>query len=70
MTTPQPQLTAAAVAAMRREVQVAMDGPSGLEDAGRVDLIRALEELVCTATAAQAALAAELAASVEATSTQ
>ena len=65
MTTTQP-LTAAAVAAMRREVQVALDGPSGLDDAGRFDLIRALEELVCTATAAQAAHAADLAESVEA----
>lgn len=65
MTTTQP-LTAAAVAAMRREVQVALDGPSGLDDAGRVDLIRALEELVCTATAAQASHAADLAESVEA----
>ena len=66
MTTSQPPLTAAAVAAMRREVQVALDGPSGLDDPGRFDLIRALEELVCTATAAQASLAADLAASVEA----
>lgn len=65
MTTTQP-LTAAAVAAMRREVQVSLDSPSGLGDAERVDLIRALEELVCTATAAQAAHAADLAESVEA----
>ncbi len=35
MTTSQPPLTAAAVAAMRREVQVALDGPSGLDDAER-----------------------------------
>ncbi len=34
--------------------------PSNLSDAGRVDAIRALEELVCVATAAQAALSAEL----------
>ncbi|WP_157559164.1 HNH endonuclease [Nocardioides sp. Soil774] len=65
MPTTQP-LTAAAVAAMRREVQVGLDGPSWLDDAGRFDLIRALEELVCTATAAQAAHAADLAESVEA----
>ncbi|KRE93027.1 hypothetical protein ASG76_15875 [Nocardioides sp. Soil774] len=51
---------------MRREVQVGLDGPSWLDDAGRFDLIRALEELVCTATAAQAAHAADLAESVEA----
>lgn len=65
MTTTEP-LTAAAIAAMRREVQVSLDGPSGLADTERVDLIRALEELVCTATAAQAAHAADLAESVEA----
>lgn len=65
MATTQP-LTAAAVAAMRRELQVSLDASSGLDDAGRVDLIRALEELVCTATAAQAAHAADLAESVEA----
>lgn len=65
MTTTQP-LTAAAIAAMQREVQVSLDGPSGLGDAERVDLIRALEELVCTATAAQAAHSADLAESVEA----
>ena len=66
MTSSQPPLTAAVVAAMRREVQVALDGPSGLDDVERIDLIRALEELVCTATAAQAAYAAALAESVEA----
>lgn len=65
MNTTQP-LTAAAIAAMRRAVQVSLDGPSGLGDTERVDLIRALEELVCTATAAQAAHAADLAESVEA----
>lgn len=61
----QAPLTAAAIAAMRREVQVSLDASNGLDDMGRIDLIRALEELVCTATAAQAALAAELADSVE-----
>ena len=65
MPTTQPPLTAAAVAAMRREVQVALDGPSGLDDAGRLDAIRALEELACTVSAAQTALAAELAESVD-----
>jgi hypothetical protein len=34
--------------------------PSDLRDAERVDTIRALEELVCVATAAQALLSAEL----------
>jgi hypothetical protein len=65
MATTQP-ITAAAVAAMRHGLQVSLDASSGLDDAGRVDLIRALEELVCTATAAQAAHAADLADSVEA----
>ena len=62
----QSPLTAGAIAATRREMQAALDGPSGLDDAGRVDAIRALEELACTVSAAQAALAAELADSVEA----
>ena len=66
MATTPPPLTAAAIAAMRREVQASLDGRSGLDDAGRFDAIRALEELVCTASAAQTALAAELADSVEA----
>lgn len=62
----QAPLTAAAIAAMRREVQVSLDASNGLDDVGRIDLIRALEELVCTATAAQAAHAADLADSIEA----
>lgn len=62
----QAPLTAAAIAAMRREVQVSLDASNGLDDVGRIDLIRALEELVCTATAAQAAHAADLAESIEA----
>ncbi|HEX6148426.1 DUF222 domain-containing protein [Nocardioides sp.] len=33
---------------------------AGLDDAGRIEAIRALEELVCTATAAQAQLATDL----------
>ena len=48
------------VAAVQGALSAALERPSGLDDAGRVDAIRALEELVCTATAAQAALAAEL----------
>ncbi len=66
MATTPPPLTAAAIAAMRRELQVALERTSGLDDAERFDLIRALEELVCTATAAQAAHAAELGASIKA----
>lgn len=38
----------------------ALAEPSGLDDAARVETIRALEALVCTATAAQAAFSAEL----------
>ena len=48
------------VAGWQRTLAAALEADSGLDDAGRVDAIRALEELVCTATAAQAALAAEL----------
>jgi Domain of unknown function (DUF222) len=44
----------------RESLSSALERPSGLDDAGRVDAIRALEELVCVATAAQAALAVEL----------
>lgn len=66
MATTPPLLTAAAIAGMRREVQASLDGRSGLDDAGRFEAIRALEELVCIASAAQTALAAELADSVEA----
>lgn len=66
MATTPPPLTAAAIAAMRREVQASLDGLSQLDDAGRVDAIRALEELSCTVSAAQTALTAELADSVAA----
>jgi hypothetical protein len=61
-----PTLTADVVSAMQRGVAEALEAPSGLDDAGRIDAIRSLEELVCTATAAQAQLAAELDASVRA----
>ena len=56
-------LDAISVERWQRSLQSALDGASGLDDAGRVDAIRALEELVCTATAAQAALTVELDAS-------
>jgi Domain of unknown function (DUF222) len=49
---------------MQRVVAEALKAPSGLDDADRIDAIRAFEELVCTATAAQAQLTAELDASV------
>jgi hypothetical protein len=42
------------------ELTHALSSPSGLDDPRRIDTIRALEELVCVATAAQAALSAEL----------
>ena len=48
------------VSGWRAELTAALALPSGLDDAGRIDTVRALEELVCAATAAQAALAAEL----------
>ena len=38
----------------------AVRAAGGLDDAGHIDLIRALEELTCTTTAAQAALTVEL----------
>ncbi len=60
-------LEADTLAGWQRSLASALDtsfdtdgGDSGLGDAGRVEAIRALEELVCTATAAQALLAAEL----------
>ncbi len=60
-------LEADTLAGWQRSLASALDtsfdtdgGDSGLDDAGRVEAIRALEELVCTATAAQALLAAEL----------
>lgn len=59
-------LDAAAIADVRIRLSAALNGPSGLGDAARVDALRALEELICTATAAQAFVAAELSASVRA----
>src|SRR5690349_23406278 len=49
------------LSALQAELAAALDSASGLDDAERVDAIRALERLVCTATAAQASLTAELA---------
>jgi hypothetical protein len=42
------------------EISAALSAPTGLDDPSRIDGIRSLERLVCVATAAQAALAAEL----------
>ncbi len=50
----------------QQQLSAALTAPSGLDDRALVDQIRALEELVCTATAAQAALSAELESSVRA----
>ena len=52
-----------ALSSVQRGLAEALKDSSGLADAERVDAMRALEELVCSATAAQAALAAELDAS-------
>src|SRR5687768_8732443 len=60
-------LDASSETGCQRDLASALDADpatnSGLDDAGRVEAIRALEELVCTATAAQALLASELDAS-------
>ncbi len=61
--TPCSELHATTVAGWQQSLSTAMQEPSGLDDAERVDAIRALEELVCSATAAQALLSAELDAS-------
>jgi len=53
-------LTPAAVSTFKDALSDALATPSGLDNSSRVDTIRALEELVCVATAAQAALASEL----------
>ncbi len=45
---------------VKAALSATLETPSGLDDRGRIDAIRALEELVCVATAAQAALAVEL----------
>ena len=56
-------LAADTLVGWQRSLASALDTDSGLDDAARVKAIRALEELVCTATAAQAQLASELDAS-------
>ena len=53
-------LAADPIALVARDLSAALAQPSELDDAGRVDTIRGLEELVCVATAAQAALSVEL----------
>ena len=53
-------LDAAVVSGWVGALSRALESPSGLDDAGRIDSIRQIERLVCVATAAQAVLAAEL----------
>ena len=48
------------VSVWQAELSAALATPSGLDDRSRIDAIRSLERLVCAATAAQAALVAEL----------
>ena len=62
-------LDADTLAGWQQSLARAFDNESGLDDAGRIDAIRALEELVCTATAAQAKLAADFDASQRAEQT-
>jgi hypothetical protein len=56
-------LDASTVSEWKEALAAALDDLSGLDDAGRIDSMRALEELVCVSTAAQAQLARELDAS-------
>ena len=56
----QGSLKASTVTAWQQSLSAALSTASGLDDAERIEAIRALEELVCTATAAQAMLSAEL----------
>lgn len=59
-------LDAAHISSWRDDLTASLATMSGLDDAGRVDAIRALEEAICVATAAQASLARELDASTRA----
>lgn len=71
-TTPPPPpgeetvLGASTIRSWQATLSTAMQAPTGGEDLAHLDAIRALEELVCTATAPQAALAAALDDSVRA----
>src|SRR4051794_40529397 len=53
-------LDAETIGRWQRELRAALGAPSGLDDGGRVDALRALEQLGCVVTAAQAHLALEL----------
>ena len=48
------------LAQMRRALVAVLAGAGGLDDQGRIDAIRELEQLICVATAGQARLAVEL----------
>jgi len=52
-------LDPAVILLAQRTLSAALEAPSGLDDAGRLDAVRALERLECVVTAAQAHLAAE-----------
>jgi hypothetical protein len=60
------ETTMGRVTGWQQELSAALASSSGLDDAGLVSALRSLEELACTVTAAQAALSAELDASVRA----
>ncbi len=53
-------LDAGVILAQQRALSAALEAPSGLDDAGRVDALRALERLGCAVSAAQAQLTVEL----------
>src|SRR6476469_9824545 len=53
-------LDASVVSRFAASLSTALGSANGHDDPARVDAIRALEQLVCVATAAQAALAADL----------
>ena len=56
-------LHAEAILSWQRTLSAALEAPSGLDDADRIDALRALETLGCVVSAAQAQLSVELDAS-------
>jgi hypothetical protein len=52
---------------VQESLSAALESPSGLDDADRIDALRALEQLACVVSAAQAHLSAELDTSVRET---
>ncbi len=53
-------LDAETIVRWQRELTAGLAAPSGLDDGGRIDALRALEQLGCVVTAAQAQLTVEL----------